>query len=375
MRNCVRESVWQRVNFDGKGQQGKHETREKYRGESTRDRLFKDRKISYASFMFYNYPETWCVADLWRMFKGYGTVFDIYMVKKKLRSGQKYGFVRFKNIADVDFLYKRLCSITFSNKQRLMIFLAHNRKFGAGGEKIDTNNNMNKEGVKVRDRDGRRYIDVLSGMSKLVSEEKVKNGTEGHAPNKDVREIEITDKDMEGGVIKRWIVGEVKKIEFIEKLPEFCSIVGLWNVDVKYMGDVETAESKCSQQIIRKTYVANDHRSSDSMLERKGRVLIHTWEDKLISEELYVKIRRNKCKVLVKEESDSCDDDEDEDSDDGDDEVVEETAEIGGAQALRKFNDVREKVRYECPKADYASSKEALNGNVMHKAARMSGEK
>nr|GEW10846.1 berberine bridge enzyme-like 8 [Tanacetum cinerariifolium] len=117
MTNCVRESVWDRVRFDGKGQRG---TREKYSGESTRIRNLNARNISFASFMFYNYPNSLSVGDLWRMFKGYGTVFDIYMVKKRLRNGQKFGFVRLKNIADVEFLYNRLRSINFSGKQSLL---------------------------------------------------------------------------------------------------------------------------------------------------------------------------------------------------------------------------------------------------------------
>nr|GEV43320.1 hypothetical protein [Tanacetum cinerariifolium] len=280
------------------------------------------------------------------MFKGHGTVFDIYMVKKRLRSRKKYGFVRFKNIIDVDFLYKRLCLITFYNKQRLMIFLAHNRKFGTGGEKY-TSNNMNKEWAKVRDKDGRRtklwnievkYMGGLEVMVVLESEEAVKNVIE----------------NIDHGIRRVPIVCWKERV--------FKLISSRWGDIMEFLN-------------------CNLNRSHGVIA---GRVLIHTWEAKLItSKELYVKIGRNKCKVLVKEEvrdimqfnianpsvkpmeedthmskpmkddgdvhvvknpneSYSCDDNEDEDSDD---EVVKETAEIRGAQGPRKFNDVREKVR------------------------------
>ncbi|GJX24131.1 hypothetical protein Tco_0228576, partial [Tanacetum coccineum] len=111
--------------------------------------------------------QSWGVGDLWRMFKGYGMVFDIYMVKKRLKNDMP-----------------GIC-----------------RK-----SKAETGIQNLRGGVSYRD--GRRYIDVLDGMSMVVREANKKGVT-------------------------------VKKINYIERLPEICKTEGLLNVEVKYMGGLD----------------------------------------------------------------------------------------------------------------------------------------
>ncbi|GJZ53697.1 transposon TX1 [Tanacetum coccineum] len=61
--------------------------------------------------MFSNFPDVWGMGNLWMIFKKYGTVFDMFMVQKRLRNGQRYGFVRFKFVTDVENLLMRLRKI------------------------------------------------------------------------------------------------------------------------------------------------------------------------------------------------------------------------------------------------------------------------
>ncbi|PWA40419.1 hypothetical protein CTI12_AA562930 [Artemisia annua] len=331
MANCVRESVWERVRFNGQGQRG---NREFYRGESTRVRNNNVRNPSAASFMFYNYPENWSVGELWRMFKG------------------------------VDFLYKRLCSISFSVKQRLMVFRAHQRKFGVNNSSKPKNaNDPQKMGTGISNRDARRYIDALRGMSRVVSEPNKKQGSEkeeaeSEETTENVRELVITEDDMVGDVIRRGFIGEVKDTKFIEKLPEFCSMEGLFNVEVKYMGGLEVMVILESEEAVKNVVENTDHgvrrwlwkirranalsrslrrltwlsivgvpiscwkervfgrisarwgevreMSNCNLLGSQGvitgRVLIHTWESNLISEHIVVKIGNSRCIVFIKEE-------------------------------------------------------------------------
>lgn len=67
------------------------------------------------------------VNEIWMCFKKFGTVYDVFMVRKRLRNGQKYGFVRFKNIDDVEKLYQSLCN-TQIGKERLRIYKAFERR-------------------------------------------------------------------------------------------------------------------------------------------------------------------------------------------------------------------------------------------------------
>ncbi|PWA76837.1 RNA-directed DNA polymerase, eukaryota [Artemisia annua] len=375
------------MTFNGKGQRGIRET---YNGESTRVRNLNVRKISFASFMFFNYPESWGVGDLWRMFKGYGIVFDIYMVKKRLKNGKKkYGFVRFKNITDVEFLYNRLCSINFAGTQRLKVFLAHDRKTGPSfteNSKVEDGKQHARGGAS--DRDGRRYIDVLNnGMGRVVREANKKGETGGGKERVKGRELSIEEDEMNEDVIKRGIVGEVKKINYIEKLPELCNTEGLLNVEVKYMGGLDVMVVVESEKTVKHVIENTEHgirrwlrklrrannivksngrlswltimglpvacwnervfkriasqwgevmelcgkvykdrqnnftsqakvyKAKISLLNKlancsfngsqgviAGRVLIHTWKENLICEEIIIKIGKSRCKVMIKEE-------------------------------------------------------------------------
>ena len=85
-----------------------HGNREQYNGKALGSNYSGGRRNSSASFMFHNFPDDWGMGNLWMVFKKYGTVFDMFMVRKKLRNGQRYGFVRFKNITSIEDLLRRL---------------------------------------------------------------------------------------------------------------------------------------------------------------------------------------------------------------------------------------------------------------------------
>ncbi|GJU95335.1 RNA-directed DNA polymerase, eukaryota [Tanacetum coccineum] len=284
--------------------------------------------------MFYNYLKSWNVGELWRVFKGYGTVFDIYMVKKTLRSGQKYGFVRFKNNMDVDFLYKRLCSISFFGKQRLVVFHAHDRKIGDNHiSKPKNGNDLQKIRTGISKRDARRYIDALRGMSKVVCEANKNTGgekeeEESEETTKDYRELVITKDDMVGDVIWRGFIGEVKDAEFIGKLLEFCSMEGIFNVEVKYMGVIEGMMILELEEAVKNVIENTNHEEirdivQFNILDPMGKPIE---EDEVIVEDTKVEGESLVGDVEPANSGplDMLDDDED-------DEMVEETMEVGGA--------------------------------------------
>ncbi|GKE31848.1 hypothetical protein Tco_1451170 [Tanacetum coccineum] len=76
---------------------------------------------------------------LWMIFKRYGTVFDMFMVQKRLRNGQKYGFIRNgMGAGDGGFVSSEV-----------------NRKGGG----------VNGKYVKCGNSDKRRFVDVVNGMN------------------------------------------------------------------------------------------------------------------------------------------------------------------------------------------------------------------
>ncbi|PWA37518.1 hypothetical protein CTI12_AA589850 [Artemisia annua] len=313
--NCVRESVWERIGYGGGGNHG---TSRKYDGKSYRNRVFNGRTKSFASFMFYNYPEQWKVVDLWKMFKGYGM---------------------------------RLCSISFG-KQYLKVFNAHDRK-PESRNKSGSGEVKEKHNIGNRSRDGRSYSEVLRGKERSCMADE-----EPKYEKKDEREIMINEDDMNGEVIRKAIIGEVRNTEFIKELPEFCRVVGLLDVEVKYMGGMEVMIVLKSEETAKKVVENTEHGirrwlwkirratalsrvsgrftwisvsgvpiscwkegvfkniaqrwgtvkdskncnlyGSQSVIA--GRVLIHTCEPALIEETLFIRIGRNRIKIFVRED-------------------------------------------------------------------------
>ncbi|WJX76281.1 hypothetical protein P8452_59720 [Trifolium repens] len=60
------------------------------------------------SFFFTNFPEELVWGDLWKLFSKYGSVCDVFIPKKVDKWGRKFGFVKFKEVLDVEALSKNL---------------------------------------------------------------------------------------------------------------------------------------------------------------------------------------------------------------------------------------------------------------------------
>ncbi|GJT16915.1 hypothetical protein Tco_0875621 [Tanacetum coccineum] len=60
-----------------------------YNGKQLRTNYIGVKRNSAVSFMFFNFPDNWSMGKLWMVFKRYGTVFDMFMVKRRLRNGNE----------------------------------------------------------------------------------------------------------------------------------------------------------------------------------------------------------------------------------------------------------------------------------------------
>ena len=64
-----------------------------------------------SSFYFTRFPEEATEAELWQHFKKVGDVREVFISRKRNRSGRRYGFARFKGVDDVKQLERRLDNI------------------------------------------------------------------------------------------------------------------------------------------------------------------------------------------------------------------------------------------------------------------------
>ncbi|PWA60660.1 hypothetical protein CTI12_AA379910 [Artemisia annua] len=236
----------------------KNGTRGFYNGKSYGTYNINGNKKSSASFMFFNFPDSWEMGNLWMVFNKYGIVYHMFMVKKRLWNGQRYGFVRFKNIVNMELLVSSLRGIRIGTEY-LRVYKAYDRREGENqrgnmGQKTEyqRKDTRSVRQVPIKERDNRRYSDVLTGLKKgdnngddVGDTEMKEPGNEDHKTetNKgvedDVRTIEVMDCEIDKETLCRGIIGEVKKLEYLDKLPGLCEIEGLYNVAVKHLGGLE----------------------------------------------------------------------------------------------------------------------------------------
>jgi RNA recognition motif-containing protein len=68
------------------------------------DRLDKET----TSFFFTNIPEETQVTELWSLFAKQGRVREVYIPNKRDKRGNRFGFVKFKEVKNVEALNSRL---------------------------------------------------------------------------------------------------------------------------------------------------------------------------------------------------------------------------------------------------------------------------
>ncbi|PWA40968.1 hypothetical protein CTI12_AA557870 [Artemisia annua] len=327
--NCVRESV----NFQVRKQREKNDmndsgferttfigNREQYNGKQLGANYTGGKRNSSISFMFYNYPEEWGMGKLWMVFKKYGTVFDMFMVQRRLRNGKRYGFVRYKFVRDVESLLGQLQKIRFG-EEFLRVFVAYDRKGkdygtrgdvgGTGNKYTNRNEGMKGNGMYTSNCDNRRFVDVVNGrkirgeginigINANMAGARPKNGGmeanglgRTHVKNddfevrmetqRDERCIEIEDHEINNEIMGRSVVGEVKAMCFLTKLPALCDEQGLSKVEIKLLGGLEVLLVMENKETTENVLQDREHglrrwlhklRKGDSINRTSGRI---TW--------------------------------------------------------------------------------------------------
>ncbi|XP_071707424.1 uncharacterized protein [Rutidosis leptorrhynchoides] len=81
------------------------------------------------SFLFFNFPDSWNSVKLWGLFKQFGDITEVYIPKKTLKNGKRFGFVRYRNIPEhlVDSMVRKLNMIVVDG-MLLVVYKAHDRK-------------------------------------------------------------------------------------------------------------------------------------------------------------------------------------------------------------------------------------------------------
>jgi hypothetical protein len=170
------------------------------------------------SFFFTNFPEDATTGDLWKIFQGFGRVGEVYIPKKLDKRGRRFGFVKFKDVLDVEELGDRLKEVwcgTFKLWVNLSRFVRT--------ERVDAiqKPSPSRQELRVEEaKSGRSFRSALLGGARS-KELKVIS----------VRVNEELCKEIQGGV-----VGKLAREKDVRRIQTILFMEGYKSISVTHMG-------------------------------------------------------------------------------------------------------------------------------------------
>ncbi|KAK2430143.1 hypothetical protein P8452_43597 [Trifolium repens] len=154
------------------------------------------------SFFCTNFPDEATTGDLWKIFQGFGKVGEVYIPKKKDKKGKRFGFVKFKEVDDVEALSESLKEV-WMGSFKLWVNLSRFKRSDGKGEQAKSIP-VPKPGVFLEERRfGKSFRTALMGgktipqVLKVPVNEDLCKELQGSmvgvlAREKDVRRIQTT---------------------------------------------------------------------------------------------------------------------------------------------------------------------------------------
>jgi RNA recognition motif-containing protein len=112
------------------------------------------------SFFITNFPDDATTGDLWKLFLKFGKVGEVYVPKKLDKRGRRFGFVKFKDVGDVEVLSEKLRDVWIGSFK----LWVNRSRFGRDDSKevMVHNSAMQQTGVNGRDNSsGKSFRNVL----------------------------------------------------------------------------------------------------------------------------------------------------------------------------------------------------------------------
>nr|GEV06987.1 hypothetical protein [Tanacetum cinerariifolium] len=213
---------------------------------------------SYSSIFVSNIPWKVTIQDLWDSCNQWGVVIDVYIAAKRSKSGHRFGFVRFKNVNDINMLVSNL-RVTWMSGFHLFADMA---KYGQTNNRLEERSGDNKhdEGMNTQPvRDNANVFQSFNSYAKAVlgnksvgvsgnndasnSGEKpvgvsVSNKANEESSNEALMFISEDDCiDLDG--MERSILAKVKDLSVITDLLKYMSFEGFVDVGLRYVKEHE----------------------------------------------------------------------------------------------------------------------------------------
>ncbi|KAJ9538629.1 hypothetical protein OSB04_031362 [Centaurea solstitialis] len=202
--------------------------------------------------------QNWEMDHLFRAFKKYGPMVDVYVARKRLRNGKRFGFVRFHHNVNELALSRSLENI-WIGQFKLRI---HKARDGFGGGREASRKERKKEPFRkatscYSTRDRISFSEVVR-QGKEVIEPKLQEETE-----KALAELRKVGEDNTDFLSKS-LMGNVDNLEDLKSLKAVCKIESLGDCGVKLLGGRNVLLKVDSEEMV------------ENLLENKNHG-IHFW--------------------------------------------------------------------------------------------------
>ncbi|PWA73503.1 hypothetical protein CTI12_AA258840 [Artemisia annua] len=181
------------------------------------------------------------------------------MARKRLRNGQKFGFVRFKGVKNVEQMEQRLNTIWIGSFKLRVFYEGNKRSEGS-----------RKGPVIAKASEATKRSSTQEGMTKHSSYAyAVKNNVEGDcgARRSNKQDFDFCQKNFIEWVpskkitsfLDNCLIGKVAKLTHLESISNLCSAEGLGECHIKHLGGLEILLKFESTKVMENILANEDH--------------------------------------------------------------------------------------------------------------------
>nr|GEZ92403.1 glucose-methanol-choline oxidoreductase, FAD/NAD(P)-binding domain protein [Tanacetum cinerariifolium] len=170
-------------------------------------------RISTSIFVT-NFPDTFSAKDLFHSCKQYGHVVDTFIPSKRSKAGNRFGFIRFINVFNVQRLVNNLCTI-WVDRFKFHANIARFHRAPLNGNKFQEKKDVgiNRSGTNVPSKDvgvtgtGKSYVHVVK-----------RNNMSGTMESDSIPAIVLDDECLYSKDLSKSLLGRVKEFASLSNL-------------------------------------------------------------------------------------------------------------------------------------------------------------
>jgi hypothetical protein len=202
--------------------------REQSRAEAdSRSEFIRNLDKSSISFYITNFPDEAKTVELWKLFARFDRIGEVYIPNKVDKWGKRFGFVKFKEVRDLERLEERLSDV-WMGTYKLRINRARFSRTEVGGRSTGGGGGVKNKAVSGEDvaTSGRSFRSALMGCHNAVKGQ-VEKGSEA---------ILVTVEECLLKDLKRSFVGFLANDNEVRRIRNTLYMEGFQDISVKEMG-------------------------------------------------------------------------------------------------------------------------------------------